>query len=59
MEIGIFFWHFHIITPKRKREYGIGGKNQMKVIMGIVKAATKLTDPNQAVNILEKISKKE
>lgn len=32
------------------------GKNQMKVIMGIVKAATKLTDPNQAVNILEKIS---
>ena len=28
----------------------------MKVIMGIVKAATKLTDPNQAVNILEKIS---
>ncbi len=32
------------------------GKNQMKVIMGIVKAATKLTNPNQAVNILEKIS---
>lgn len=32
------------------------GKNQMKVIMGIVKSATKLTDPNQAVNILEKIS---
>ncbi len=32
------------------------GKNQMKVIMGIVKAATKLTDPNQAVSILEKIS---
>lgn len=32
------------------------GKNQMKVIMGIVKAATKLTDPNQAVNILEKIN---
>lgn len=32
------------------------GKNQMKVIMGIVKAATKLTDPNQAVNILERIS---
>ena len=24
--------------------------------MGIVKAATKLTDPNQAVNILEKIN---
>lgn len=33
------------------------GKNQMKVIMGIVKAATKLTDANQAIDILEKISK--
>lgn len=33
------------------------GKNQMKVILGIVNAATKLKDPNQALDILEKISK--
>lgn len=33
------------------------GKNQMKVIMGVVNSATKLTDPNQAIDILEKISK--
>lgn len=31
------------------------GKNQMKVILGIVESATKLRDPNQAVNILETI----
>lgn len=31
------------------------GKNQMKVILGIVKAATKLKDPNQAVDILGQI----
>lgn len=29
------------------------GKNQMKVILGIIKAATKLKDPNQLINILE------
>ncbi len=28
------------------------GKIQMKVIMGIIKASTKMTDPNQAVDIL-------
>lgn len=33
------------------------GKNQMKIILGIVNAATKLRDPNQALDILEKISK--
>ena len=31
------------------------GKNQMKVIMGIVNAATKINDPNKAIDILEKI----
>ena len=31
------------------------GKNQMKVIMGIVNAATKINDPNKAIEILEKI----
>ena len=31
------------------------GKNQMKVILGIAKAATKLKDPNQALDILTKI----
>lgn len=33
------------------------GKNQLKVIMGVVKAATKLKDANQALKILEDISK--
>lgn len=31
------------------------GKNQMKLILGIVKAGTKLTDPNQAIDVLTKI----
>ena len=31
------------------------GKNQMKVILGIVEAGTKLRDPNQAINVLETI----
>ena len=31
------------------------GKNQMKIIMGIANAATKLKDPNDAIAILEKI----
>jgi len=31
------------------------GKNQMKVILGILEAGTKLKDPNQAVDILTKI----
>ena len=35
----------------------VRGKNQMKVIMGIVNSANKLTDPNQAIEILEKIDK--
>ena len=35
----------------------VRGKNQMKVIMGIVNAATKLKDPNQAIVIMDKISK--
>lgn len=29
------------------------GKNQMKVILGIVNAGTKMTDPNKVVNVLE------
>ena len=29
------------------------GKNQMKVILGIVSAGTKMTDPNKVVNVLE------
>ena len=33
----------------------VRGKNQMKIIMGVAGAATKLTDPNQAISILEKI----
>lgn len=33
------------------------GKNQMKVILGIVNSATKLKDPNQAIEILKTISK--
>lgn len=33
----------------------VRGKNQMKIIMGVASAATKLTDPNQAISILEKI----
>lgn len=33
----------------------VRGKNQMKIIMGVANAATKLTDPNQAISILEKI----
>ena len=33
----------------------VRGKNQMKIIMGVSGAATKLTDPNQAISILEKI----
>ena len=33
----------------------VRGKNQIKVIMGIVNAATKLRDPNQAVDILKSI----
>ena len=31
------------------------GKNQMKVILGIVEAGTKLRDPNQAINVLETV----
>lgn len=31
------------------------GKNQMKVILGVVKSATKLKDPNQAIEILNTI----
>ena len=31
------------------------GKNQMKVILGIVNSATKIKDPNKVVNILETI----
>ncbi len=31
------------------------GKNQMKIIMGVANAATKLKDPNDAIAILEKI----
>ncbi|MBQ6285153.1 MAG: LCP family protein [Bacilli bacterium] len=31
------------------------GKIQMKVILGIIKAATKMTDPNQAIDILTTI----
>ena len=33
------------------------GKNQIKVIMGIVNAATKLKDPNEALDILKTIDK--
>jgi len=33
------------------------GKNQLKVIMGVAKAATKLTDVNKAIKILEDISR--
>ncbi len=33
----------------------VRGKNQMKIIMGVAASATKLTDPNQAISILEKI----
>lgn len=32
------------------------GKNQMKVILGVIKAATKLDSPNKAIEILESIS---
>lgn len=35
----------------------VRGKNQMKVIMGIITSASKLKDPNQAIEIMEKISK--
>ncbi len=35
----------------------VRGKNQMKVIMGILNAVTKLKDPNQAIEIMEKINK--
>ena len=38
-----------------KRNDFVRGKNQIKVIMGVANAATKLTDPNQAISILEKI----
>lgn len=38
-----------------KRNDFTRGKNQIKVIMGIASSATKLTDPNQAISILEKI----
>ena len=31
------------------------GKNQIKVIQGIIEKAAKLKDPNQALEILEKI----
>ena len=31
------------------------GKNQMKVILGIINSATKLKDPNKVVNILETV----
>lgn len=40
---------------KGKRNDFVRGKNQMKIIMGVANAATKLTDPNQAISILEKI----
>lgn len=40
-----------------KRNDYTRGKNQMKVILGIVEAATKLRDPNQAIEILETIKK--
>lgn len=40
-----------------KRNDFTRGKNQMKVILGIVKSATKLRDPNQAIEILETIKK--
>lgn len=33
------------------------GKNQLKVIMGVVNSATKLRDVNQAIKVLEEISK--
>lgn len=38
-----------------KRNDFVRGKNQIKIIMGVANAATKLTDPNQAISILEKI----
>ncbi|MBR4178586.1 MAG: LCP family protein [Bacilli bacterium] len=31
------------------------GKNQMKVILGIVKAGTKITDPNKVVSVLDTV----
>lgn len=40
-----------------KRNDYTRGKNQMKVILGIVEAATKLRDPNQAIEILETIKR--
>lgn len=40
---------------KGTRNDFVRGKNQMKIIMGVAGAATKLTDPNQAISILEKI----
>lgn len=40
---------------KGTRNDFVRGKNQMKVIMGVASAATKLTDPNQAIDILKKI----
>ena len=33
------------------------GKNQIKIIQGIIEKASKLKDPNQAIEILEKIEK--
>jgi len=48
-----------IYCPDRKdgqRNDYTRGKNQLKVIMGIVSAATKLTDVNKAIEILEKIN---
>lgn len=38
-----------------KRNDYTRGKNQMKVILGVLSSATKLTDPNQALDILKTI----
>lgn len=42
------------LTEGNRNDY-TRGKNQMKVILGIVAAGTKLTDPNQVIDILEAI----
>lgn len=48
-----------IYCPDRKdgtRNDYARGKNQLKVIMGVINAATKLTDVNKAIEILDKIA---
>ena len=43
------------LTEGNRSDY-TRGKNQMKVILGIIKAATKLKNPNQAIDILKEIN---